>query len=107
MGSQPMTSKNDEWVIIFNGCIYNYRELRDELRSKGYVFTSNSDTEVITEGLAAYGIDFLQRLNGMFAIAAWNKQEKVLYLSRDRYAASRCITGLLIIYWCLPQRLKL
>lgn len=87
MGSQPMTSKNDEWVIIFNGCIYNYKELRDELRSKGYVFSSNSDTEVITEGLAAYGVEFLQRLNGMFAIAAWNKHEKALYLSRDRYGS--------------------
>lgn len=84
-GLQPMHSKNDEWVITFNGCIYNYLELRKELQQKGHVFISNTDTEVITEGLAAYGPTFFERLDGMFAIGAWNKLEKCLYLSRDRY----------------------
>ena len=84
-GLQPMHSKNDEWVITFNGCIYNYLELRKELQQKGHVFISNTDTEVITEGLAAYGPTFFERLDGMFAIGAWNKLEKSLYLSRDRY----------------------
>ncbi len=84
-GDQPMTSKDGDWTLVFNGCIYNYQELREELRSKGHQFVSSSDTEVIVEGLSGYGIDFIERLNGMFAIAAWNHREKALYLSRDRF----------------------
>ncbi|MEQ9166347.1 MAG: asparagine synthase (glutamine-hydrolyzing) [Fulvivirga sp.] len=84
-GAQPMTSKNGEWIISFNGCIYNFLELKQELRAKGHEFYSTSDTEVITEGLSAYGPIFFERLNGMFAIAAWNTKEKALYLSRDRF----------------------
>lgn len=85
MGAQPMTSKNDEWVIVFNGCIYNFLELKQELQARGHSFVSKTDTEVIVEGLAAYGPDFFQRLNGMFAVAAWNKKEEALYFSRDRF----------------------
>jgi len=85
LGAQPMTSKNDEWVIVFNGCIYNFKELREELKQQGHSFISRTDTEVISEGLAAYGPDFFQRLDGMFAIAAWNKKQKTLYLGRDRF----------------------
>jgi len=84
-GAQPMSSKNGDWVIVFNGCIYNFQVLREELRNKGHQFVSSSDTEVIAEGLAAYGPSFFQRLDGMFAIGAWNKTEKSLYLSRDRF----------------------
>jgi asparagine synthase (glutamine-hydrolysing) len=84
-GAQPMTSQNDEWVIVFNGCIYNFHELKLELQAKGHRFVSTSDTEVIAEGIAAYGPGFFERLNGMFAVAAWNKKEEVLFLSRDRY----------------------
>jgi asparagine synthase (glutamine-hydrolysing) len=84
-GLQPMTSKNDEWVISFNGCIYNYLELKQELRSLGHSFISETDTEVIVEGLVAYGTDFLKRLNGMFAIGAYHKPSRQVYLSRDRY----------------------
>jgi len=85
LGAQPMASKNDEWVIVFNGCIYNFRELREELQQQGHSFISRTDTEVIAEGLSAYGADFFQRLNGMFAIAAWNKKLQCLYMSRDRF----------------------
>jgi len=84
-GTQPMISHNGEWIIIFNGCIYNYIALKLELQSKGHSFISSSDTEVITEGLAEYGSSFFERLDGMFAIAAWNKMQKKLYLTRDRY----------------------
>lgn len=85
LGSQPMSSGNNNWVIVFNGCIYNYKELKEDLKSKGHSFRSTSDTEVITEGLSCYGVSFFEKLNGMFAIAAWNKAERTLYLSRDRY----------------------
>lgn len=84
-GAQPMSSKDGNWVISFNGCIYNFLELKQELQARGHQFVSTTDTEVISEGLAAYGTSFFQRLNGMFAIAAWNKHEKALYLTRDRY----------------------
>ncbi|HWY12480.1 MAG TPA: asparagine synthase (glutamine-hydrolyzing) [Bacteroidia bacterium] len=85
LGGQPMFSKNGEWAVIFNGCIYNYPELKSELKSRGHSFVSTTDTEVITEGLAAYGISFFERFDGMFAIAAWHEPSKTLYLSRDRY----------------------
>lgn len=85
LGSQPMHSSSGDWVIVFNGCIYNFKELRTELGLKGRSFKSNSDTEVIAEGLSEYGIAFIKRLNGMFAIAAWQIQSKTLYLSRDRH----------------------
>jgi asparagine synthase (glutamine-hydrolysing) len=84
-GRQPMVSANGEWVVVFNGCIYNYRELREELSNIGYSFTSRTDTEVITQGLAAWGPSVFERFNGMFAVAAWNTMEKALYLSRDRH----------------------
>jgi asparagine synthase (glutamine-hydrolysing) len=84
-GAQPMSSKNGEWVITFNGCIYNYLELKLDLLSKGHEFFSTTDTEVISEGLSEYGPVFFERLNGMFAIGAWNTKEESLYLSRDRY----------------------
>ena len=84
-GLQPMTSKDGNWVIVFNGAIYNFLELKQELKARGHYFVSGTDTEVIVEGLAEYGTAFLERLNGMFAIGAWNKREKALYLSRDRF----------------------
>ena len=84
-GAQPMSSKNNKWTIIFNGCIYNFLELKEELIKKGHYFYSKTDTEVICEGLDEFGISFIERLNGMFAIAAWNEEEKQLYLTRDRF----------------------
>ena len=84
-GAQPMTSKNNNWTIAFNGCIYNFKELRRELSNKGHTFISTTDTEVIVEGLEAYGPKFFERLNGMFAIAAYNKSNRKVYLARDRF----------------------
>ncbi len=84
-GKQPMQSKDGDWIIVFNGCIYNFKELRSELKNKGYEFISDSDTEVIAEGFSEYGTSFIERFNGMFAIGAWNRKEEKLYLIRDRY----------------------
>lgn len=84
-GLQPMKSKNQQWIITFNGCIYNYLQLKKELIEQGAKFTSGTDTEVIVEGLNTYGVDFLTRLNGMFAIGAYHTISKKLYLSRDRF----------------------
>lgn len=84
-GKQPMASGAGKWVIVFNGCIYNFPELKAELVQKGHTFKSGTDTEVIVEGLEAYGPDFFARLDGMFAIGAWNRETHKLYLSRDRF----------------------
>ncbi len=84
-GRQPMSSGNGNWIISFNGCIYNFPELKKELQNLGRAFRSATDTEVIAEGFSEFGIDFISRLNGMFAIAAWSAEEKALYLCRDRY----------------------
>lgn len=84
-GAQPMASKDGKWIVVFNGCIYNYLDIKQELKARGHHFISSTDTEVITEGLSAYGPAIFERFNGMFAIGAWNTHEKALYLSRDRY----------------------
>jgi asparagine synthase (glutamine-hydrolysing) len=84
-GTQPMNSKNGDWIVVFNGCIYNFLELKQELQAKGHEFVSATDTEVIVEGLAAYGPSFFERLDGMFAVGAWNVSQKALFLSRDRF----------------------
>jgi asparagine synthase (glutamine-hydrolysing) len=98
-GQQPMHSKDGKWVVIFNGCIYNFKELRKELIDKSHIFNSESDTEVICEGLAAYGTSFFERFNGMFAIGAWNTEEEKLYISRDRYGIKP------VYYWFNGQTL--
>ncbi len=84
-GCQPMPSKNAEWIVVFNGCIYNFRELKLELQARGHEFISSGDTEVVCEGLAAYGPSFFEKLDGMFAIGAWNTKTSSLWLSRDRF----------------------
>ncbi|MCD6062165.1 MAG: putative asparagine synthetase [Flavipsychrobacter sp.] len=84
-GKQPMSSANGKWTIVFNGCIYNFKELREELIEYGCSFISTTDTEVIAEGLSVFGPSFFERFNGMFAIGAWNSEEQALYLSRDRF----------------------
>ena len=84
-GKQPMISKDKKWVIVFNGCIYNFKELRKDLIQNNFKFNSESDTEVIVEGLSCYGIRFIEKLNGMFAIAAFKIDTKELFLFRDRF----------------------
>jgi asparagine synthase (glutamine-hydrolysing) len=85
MGHQPMISANGQYTITFNGEIYNFRELKTELEGRGVRFRGHSDTEVIVEGFAQWGVKAtIARLNGMFAIAAWDAGERQLFLARDR-----------------------
>lgn len=73
-----------QWVMVYNGEIYNYSDLRKDLESKGYDFTTNSDTEVLIKGFACYGVEVVHRLIGMFAFAVYNRETEELYLFRDR-----------------------
>lgn len=83
LGNQPMISKDNNIVIVFNGEIYNFIELKEELQKKGYIFNSTSDTEVIINGYIEYGISIIEKLNGMFAIAIYDKKDNAMYLIRD------------------------
>ena len=82
-GHQPMSDTEETVWIIFNGEIYNYKELRAELQSKGHHFRTNSDTEVIIHGYKQWGTDVFNRLNGMFGLAIWDVQKERLILARD------------------------
>lgn len=83
-GNQPMSDNKESIIITFNGEIYNYRELRNTLSQTGYKFKTATDTEVIIAAYKFWGIDFLEKLNGMFAIAIVDMQNKKLFLCRDR-----------------------
>jgi asparagine synthase (glutamine-hydrolysing) len=84
-GHQPMTSRDGRFTIVFNGEIYNYRDLREALEREGSTFVGTSDTEVILEAARVWGVDGLwARLWGMWAIAMWDRRDRRLWLVRDR-----------------------
>lgn len=84
-GHQPMHSINNRYHIVFNGEIYNYKEVKKELDSLGLrSWKSNSDTEVLIEAYSQWGVNCLDKINGMFAFAIWDSEEKTLFIARDR-----------------------
>ena len=83
LGHQPMSSPESDMVLVFNGEIYNYREIRKELESKGCVFRGHSDTEVLLNLYLLDGETMLSRLNGIFAFAIWDCRNKSLFIARD------------------------
>lgn len=83
-GKQPMSTEDGRYTLTYNGEIYNYEIVRNTLVSKGYNFTTNSDTEVVLKAFAEYGYKCLSLFNGMFAVAIWDKQERSLLIARDR-----------------------
>src|SRR2546427_771452 len=82
-GHQPMSDMEETVWVIFNGEIYNFRELRRDLEGRGHRFRTNSDTEVIVHGYKQWGTDGFDRLHGMFGVAIWDAQRQRLVLARD------------------------
>jgi len=84
VGHQPMVSRNGRWVMVFNGEVYNFREIRKDLEKLGHTFLGTGDSEVVLEALAEWGPGAVRRFVGMFAVALWSKADRRLYLLRDR-----------------------
>ena len=83
-GQQPLSDLSGRFWIVFNGEIFNYKELRKDLENKGTVFRTMSDTEVLVQLYSVYGKKCLGLLNGQFALAIWDKQKEELFIARDR-----------------------
>ena len=84
-GSQPMYNEDNSIIIVFNGEIYNFVELKDELKNKGHKFKNKSDTEVIIHGYEEWGKNVVEHLRGMFAFAIWDQNTKTLFMARDHF----------------------
>lgn len=99
LGKQPMFSKNKRFVISYNGEIYNYLEIKEELKKEGKHFKSNCDTEVLIESIDSWGIEkTLNKIAGMFSFAIWDSKKKKLYLARDRL-------GIKPLYWSIQNKI--
>ena len=92
-GTQPLSNEDGTMLIIYNGEVYNFQELRQELEAKGHRFQSHTDTETIIHGYEEWGEEIVQKLNGMFAFAIYDLAEKKLFLARDRL-------GVKPLYYC-------
>lgn len=85
LGHQPMQSADGNFIITYNGEIYNFQNIRLELEAKGYKFNSRTDSEVVLKSYQEWGSKCVHKYNGMFAFAIWDKQKRILFLARDRY----------------------
>ena len=84
-GAQPMTSSNENCTIVFNGEIYNFLELKEVLDKLGYEFNTNSDTEILLQAYVEWGENCVEKLNGQFSFAIWDRDNEELFLARDHY----------------------
>ena len=94
-GHQPIFNENNSLVVVYNGEIYNYLELSEDLKRQGHRFKTQCDTEVILHAYEEYGMDFLTRFNGMFVFALYDKRKKELIIARDRAGMEGCVEILL------------
>ena len=84
-GTQPIFNEDESLVLVFNGEIYNFQKLRDELKNKGHIFSTNTDSEILIHGYEEYGEALLPKLRGMFAFAIWDKNNKKIFGARDHF----------------------
>ncbi|HEX2860331.1 MAG TPA: hypothetical protein VHN79_01770, partial [Lacunisphaera sp.] len=84
-GRQPMTTPDGRFTLVFNGAIYNHRELRAGLEANGWSFRTRCDTEVLLAAYAIHGLECLPRLRGMFAFAVWDARERTVFAARDPF----------------------
>jgi len=83
--NMPMFSEDKQYCITYNGEVYNFKEIKEDLKKKGYFFKTNSDTEVLLKSFIEYKEKCLSKINGMFAFAIWDKKNRKLFLARDRF----------------------
>ncbi len=95
-GHQPMSDQEESVWVVFNGEIYNFQELKDELQGYGHIFRTKSDTEVIIHGYKQWGDDVLNHLNGMFGLAIWDSRRRRLILARDPF-------GIKLLYYSIDR----
>lgn len=105
-GKQPMSSQDERYVITYNGEIYNFIELKYELQKQGYIFRSDSDTEVVLAAYQAWGEDCQKRFNGMWAFAIYDKLEKSIFLSRDRFGVKPLVYAQICGGYCFASEMK-
>lgn len=84
-GAQPLYSNDESKVLVFNGEIYNFQDIKDDLLKKGYKFKSNSDSEVLIHGYSEYKEDLLEKIRGMYAFCIWDREKKSLFAARDHF----------------------
>ncbi len=82
-GKQPMYNEDGTIVVTFNGEIYNYQEIKEDLIAKGHIFKTDADTEVLVHGYEEYGVQLLDKLRGMYAFAVWDRTNKKMFIARD------------------------
>ena len=95
-GTQPISNEDKSLWIVYNGEVFNYIELKEDLLKKGHQFTTNSDTEVVLHLYEEYGPECLEKLNGQYAFAIWNRLDKELFLARDRF-------GIRPLFYCVAK----
>jgi len=104
--SQPMVDQSGRYVLVFNGEVYNYKDLREELKNAGYVFTTDSDTEVVLYSYIAWGDECVKRFRGMFAFCVYDKQRQICFLARDRFGIKPLIYSFVDEQFVFASELK-